>query len=128
MIATSPVLKKSEVKGNKIILTFDDVGTGLKLKSGDKLNEFAIAGDDKKFVWAEAKIVGKNKVEVWSEKIPNPQAVRYAFNNNPPNPNLTNDSGLPAIANSFNLSPDFSFNPVPTSSKVKIILLPLKVC
>ena len=92
----SPVLKKSEVKGNKMILTFDDVGTGLKLKSGDKLNEFAIAGEDKKFVWAEAKIVGKNKVEVWSEKIPNPQAVRYAFNNNPPNPNLTNDSGLPA--------------------------------
>ena len=92
----SPVLKKSEVKGNKIILTFEDVGTGLKLKSGDKLNDFAIAGEDKKFVWAEAKIVGKNKVEVWTEKIPKPQAVRYAFNNNPPNPNLTNDSGLPA--------------------------------
>ncbi|HRH44934.1 MAG TPA: sialate O-acetylesterase [Pyrinomonadaceae bacterium] len=92
----SPRLQRFEVKGNKIILTFDDVGTGLKIKTGDKLNEFAIAGDDKKFIWADAKIVGKNKVEVWSDKIPKPIAVRYAFNNNPKNPNLTNDSGLPA--------------------------------
>lgn len=95
-LTDSPRLQKSQVKGNKIILTFDDVGTGLKIKTGDKLNEFAIAGDDKKFIWAEAKIVGKNKVEVWSDKIPKPVAVRYAFNNNPKNPNLTNDSGLPA--------------------------------
>ena len=49
-----------------MILTFDDVGTGLKNKDGDKLEEFAIAGADKKWVWAEAKIVGKNKVEVSS--------------------------------------------------------------
>lgn len=95
-LANSPVLKSYEVKDNKIILTFDDVGAGLKIKNGDKLNEFAIAGDDKKFVWAEAKIVGKNKVEVWSEMISKPAAVRYAFNNNPKNQNLTNDSGLPA--------------------------------
>lgn len=95
-LTDSPVFKKYEVKNNKIILTFDEVGTGLKIKNGDKLQEFAIAGDDKKFVWAEAKIVGKNKVEVWSEKITNPSAVRYAFNSNPKNPNLTNETGLPA--------------------------------
>ena len=95
-LSDSPVLKKSEVKGDKITLTFDDVGKGLQIKTGEKLNEFAIAGADKKFVWADAKIVGKNKVEVWSDKIKNPVAVRYAFNNNPRNPNLTNDSGLPA--------------------------------
>ncbi|MFT3746529.1 MAG: sialate O-acetylesterase [Pyrinomonadaceae bacterium] len=95
-IATSPVLIKSETKGGKIILTFDDVGSGLKIKKGDKLDEFAIAGADKKFVWAEAKIVGKNKVEVWSSSIAAPMAVRYAFNSNPKNANLTNDSGFPA--------------------------------
>lgn len=95
-IATSPVLKKTEVKGGKIILTFDDVGSGLRIKKGEKLNEFAIAGADKKFVWAEAKIVGKNKVEVWSSAVASPLAVRYAFNSNPKDPNLTNDSGLPA--------------------------------
>ena len=95
-LTNSPVLKSYVIKGNKIELTFDDVGNGLKIKSGDKLEEFAIAGDNKKFVWAEAKIVGKNKVEVWSDKITIPKAVRYAFNNNPKNQNLTNDSGLPA--------------------------------
>ena len=95
-IATSPVLRKTEIRGSKIVLTFDDVGSGLKLKRGDKLNEFAIAGADKKFVWADAKIVGKNKVEVWSSSVASPLAVRYAFNSNPKDPNLTNDSGLPA--------------------------------
>ena len=95
-LSNSPVLQKYEIKGNKIILTFADVGSGLRIKSGDKLNEFAIAGADKKFVWAEAKIIGKDKVEVWSDKVAEPAAVRYAFNNNPRNANLTNDSGLPA--------------------------------
>jgi sialate O-acetylesterase len=91
-----PILKKTETKGSKIVLTFDDVGNGLKIKDGEKLDEFAIAGADKKFYWADAKIVGKNKVEVSSLNVPNPQAVRYAFNNNPKHPNLTNDSNLPA--------------------------------
>lgn len=95
-IATSPVLKKTEIKGGKIILTLDDVGNGLKIKKGDKLEEFAIAGADKKWIWADARIIGKNKVEVWSTAVASPVAVRYAFNSNPKNPNLTNDSGLPA--------------------------------
>ncbi len=92
----SPIFKKYEIKSDKIILIFDEVGSGLRIKSGNKLDEFAIAGEDKKFIWAAAKIVGKNKVEVWSPMVKNPQSVRYAFNNNPKNPNLTNDSGLPA--------------------------------
>jgi sialate O-acetylesterase len=92
----APRFQKAEIKGSKIILTFDDVGNGLKIKDGDKLDEFAIAGADKKFVWAEAKIVGKNKIEVSSPAVSQPVAVRYAFNSNPKHPNLTNDSGLPA--------------------------------
>jgi len=95
-IATSPILTKTEIKPGKVILTFDDVGSGLKIKKGDKLEEFSIAGADKKFVWAEAKIVGKNKIEVWATNVADPRAVRYAFNSNPRNANLTNDSGLPA--------------------------------
>ena len=95
-LSDSPEFQKAEIKGDKIILTFDDVGSGLKIKDGDKLEEFAIAGADKKFVWASAKITGKNKVEVSSPDIKNPLAVRYAFNNNPRHPNLTDDSGLPA--------------------------------
>jgi sialate O-acetylesterase len=92
----APKFKKAEVKGSKIILTFDEVGSGLKIKDGEKLDEFAIAGADKKFVWAAAKIVGKNKIEVASPEVASPLAVRYAFNSNPRHPNLTNDSGLPA--------------------------------
>ncbi|HKP68063.1 MAG TPA: sialate O-acetylesterase [Pyrinomonadaceae bacterium] len=95
-LSDSPVLKKSEVKGGKMLLTFENAGAGLKLTNGDALNEFAIAGADKKWVWAEAKIVGKNNVEVWSPSISVPVAVRYAFNSNPKRPNLTNDSGVPA--------------------------------
>jgi len=95
-LSDSPVLRKAEVKNTKMVLTFDNAGTGLKIASGDKLSEFAIAGADKKWVWAEAKIVGKNKVEVWSVDIGAPVAVRYAFNSNPKHPNLTNDSGVPA--------------------------------
>ena len=95
-IANAPVFTRAEIKGSKIILTFSEVGSGLKIRDGDKLDEFAIAGDDKKWVWADAKIVGKNKVEVSSPSVPKPVAVRYAFNSNPKHPNLTNDSGLPA--------------------------------
>lgn len=95
-ISNSPMIKDAYVKESKVVLVFDDVGSGLKIRDGEKLDEFAIAGADKKFYWADAKIVGKDKVEVSSPNVANPQAVRYAFNNNPRHPNLTNDSGLPA--------------------------------
>ena len=107
----SPVLKNVEIKDSKIVLTFAEVGHGLKIKDGDKLDEFAIAGADKKWVWAEAKIIGKDKIEVSSPAVPEPKAVRYAFNSNPRHPNLTNDTGLPA-------SPFRTDNwPDPTSGK-----------
>ena len=91
-----PVVVRADAKDGKVVLTYDDVGSGLKLKNGEKLEEFAIAGDDKKWYWADARIVGKNRVEVTSPNVKDPKAVRYAFNSNPRNPNLTNDSGLPA--------------------------------
>lgn len=94
--ATGPMLQSSKIAGTKILLTFDEAGAGLKIRDGDKLDEFAIAGADHKWVWAEAKIVGKNRVEVWSPAVTQPLAVRYAFNNNPKHPNLTNETGLPA--------------------------------
>lgn len=96
MTESGPVLHKAEIARSKIVLTFDEAGQGLKMRDGDKLDEFAIAGADHKWHWAEAKIVGKNRVEVWAAAVPQPQAVRYAFNNNPKHPNLTNETGLPA--------------------------------
>ena len=62
---------------------------------GETLDSFEIAGEDKNFVWAKAKIEG-DKVIVWSDKVTNPKYVRYAWADNPYNPNLYNKEGLPA--------------------------------
>ena len=72
-----------EVKGEKAVLTFDHVGTGLYTFDTGEPVGFAICGKDKKFVWAKGKLVGKDKVEVWAEGIDQPFAVRYAWSNNP---------------------------------------------
>jgi sialate O-acetylesterase len=93
---SGPVFREAKSAGSKMIVKFDEVGDGLRLRDGDKLDEFAIAGADHKWYWANAKIVGKGQIEVWSETVPQPVAVRYAFNNNPRHPNLTNETGLPA--------------------------------
>ena len=59
------------------------------------MSEFAIAGADKKFVWAKARIEG-DKVIVWNDAVLNPMYVRYARGDDPVNPNLFNKEGLPA--------------------------------
>jgi len=61
---------------------------------GSQVEGFAICGEDKAWVWADAKIDG-NTVVVWSAKVPKPIAVRYAWSNNP-TCNLANGAGLPA--------------------------------
>jgi sialate O-acetylesterase len=96
MTGSGPIFRNASISGSKIILTFDEAGKGLRIRDGNKLNEFAIAGPDHQWRWAEASIQGRNHVVVWSDAVPRPEAVRYAFNNNPKNPNLTNESGLPA--------------------------------
>ncbi len=93
---SGPVFREAKISGSKIIVRFDETGNGLRIRDGDKLDEFAIAGSDHKWYWANAKISGKDAVEVWSDAVPQPVAVRYAFNNNPRHPNLTNETGLPA--------------------------------
>ena len=93
---SGPVFREAKITGSKIVVKFDEAGAGLTIRDGDKLEEFAIAGADHKWYWANAKIVGKNAIEVWSDGVPQPVAVRYAFNNNPQHPNLTNETGLPA--------------------------------
>ncbi|MXV51841.1 sialate O-acetylesterase [Pedobacter sp. HMF7647] len=92
---SGPVFQYAQVKDNQIILSFDHIGSGLISNDGEALSEFAIAGADKKFVWAKAKIEGE-KVIVWSDEIKQPLYVRYAWADNPVNPNLYNKEGLPA--------------------------------
>jgi sialate O-acetylesterase len=91
----SPNYKAMEKNGNKIIVTFDHVGAGLKPFDVAKTSGFAVAGNDHKFVWADAKLVGKDKVEVWSDQVSDPVAVRYAWADNPVC-NLYSREGLPA--------------------------------
>ncbi|VAX40467.1 Sialic acid-specific 9-O-acetylesterase [hydrothermal vent metagenome] len=89
----SPQYKSMKVHGDKIVLTFDYVGSGLDLFDVRKPIGFAIAGDNKKFVWAEAKIISKNQVIAWSSSVKKPVSVRYAWANNPVC-NLRNKEGL----------------------------------
>ena len=89
-----PHYTKMKVEGGKVILSFDHLGGGLMAKDGDKLKGFAIAGEDKHFVWADAEIVG-NTIVVSASTVDKPVAVRYNWANNPIG-NLFNKEGLPA--------------------------------
>ena len=91
----SPVqlYRNLEIKGNKAILHFDHVGKGLEARDGE-LKGFAICGEDRKFVWAKAEIVG-NTVVVSSPEVAQPVAVRYGWADFP-EVNLWNKDGLPA--------------------------------
>ena len=83
-----------EIKGNKAVITFDHVGAGLYSFDVRDPKGFAICGPDKKFVWANARIVGKDKVEIWAEGV-TPEQVRYAWAVNPVC-TLMSREGLPA--------------------------------
>ncbi len=91
---SGPLYKSMQVDGNKIRLSFTHIDSGLEVKGSASLKGFTIAGADKKFVWAGAKIDG-NTVIVSSPKVKNPVAVRYAWASNPIC-NLYNKAGLPA--------------------------------
>lgn len=95
IVYSGPVYESMKVVDNKIELTFSNIGSGLMANDGKELTRFAIAGADKKFVWAKATIVGE-KVIVESPEVSNPVAVRYAWANNPSGCNLYNKEGLPA--------------------------------
>jgi len=83
LVYRSPEYKSMERKGNKIEITFQYVDQGLQTFDVKEVRGFTIAGADKKFVNAQARIVGKDKVEVWSDAVPDPVAVRYAWADNP---------------------------------------------
>ena len=91
-----PIYKSMEISKDKVILSFDHIGSGLKAKDMyGYVKGFAIAGADKKFHWAKAQIEG-DKVVVSSKAVPSPVAVRYGWSNNPQDVNLYNNEGLPA--------------------------------
>src|SRR5690606_11257447 len=95
LVRVGPVYKSMSVEGNKVTLTFEVGNSPLTAYYREELTDLAIAGEDPKFVWANARIVGKDKVEVWSEQVAQPVAVRYNWSNSPQG-NLYNAHYLPA--------------------------------
>ncbi len=89
IVYSGPLYQSSVIDGNKITVSFTNTGSGLMTSDDEAPAEFAIAGADKKFVWANAKIDG-DKIVVWSDEVPAPLYVRYAWADNPVNPNLYN--------------------------------------
>jgi len=93
IVYSGPLYKSMKVQGDKAIVRFDYVGSGLAAQDGE-LKGFTIAGGDRKFVPAQAEIVG-DKVVVRSSEVSKPVAVRYGWADYPV-VNLWNKEGLPA--------------------------------
>jgi len=95
IVHSGPLYTKHQQDDGAVRITFDHVGDGLKTADDKPLAGFAIAGEDRKFVWAEAEIAGPSTVLVRSAEVANPVAVRYSWAANPRG-NLVNSAGLPA--------------------------------
>lgn len=91
----SPRYKEMEIRDGRVRITLDHVSEGgLWSFDVEDVMGFSIAGEDQKFVWANATIIDQNTVEVWSDEIPAPVAVRYGWAINP-KLNLYDRNGLP---------------------------------
>ncbi|MFH1748201.1 MAG: sialate O-acetylesterase [Planctomycetota bacterium] len=93
LVYSGPLYKSMKVEGARIRLSFEHVGGGL-VCDGDALTHFVIAGADRRFVPAQARIDGATVV-VWSDAVSEPVAVRYGWGT-ADQPNLKNREGLPA--------------------------------
>ncbi|HWL74853.1 MAG TPA: hypothetical protein VNQ74_13370, partial [Burkholderiaceae bacterium] len=93
VVPSGPLFDRSTIAGDKVRIRFK-YGSGLKTIDDGPLKGFAIAGEDRRFVWADARIDG-DTVIVSSPMVPKPAAVRYGWADNPI-ANLYNKAGLPA--------------------------------
>ncbi len=96
IVSSGPTFESMEVDGNKVKIHFSSTGKGLEFRNENLPSGFAISGEDRAFVWAQARIIDNETIEVWSPEIEHPTAVRYAWGDNP-DANLYNKEGLPAV-------------------------------
>ncbi len=96
LIPTGPSYRRQMVASGKIAVYFNNAGKKLT-QDGERLTGFAIAGEDRKWHWADAVIDPDRKNRVWvsSPAVPEPVAVRYGWSDYPV-VNLKNSEGLPA--------------------------------
>lgn len=92
--STSPRLEKAEAQDGKMLVTLKDVEGNLRAVDAGEVQGFAVAGEDRRWHEAQAKITGANTLEVWSDAVASPVAVRYAWADNPVC-NLYTSNGLP---------------------------------
>jgi len=92
---SGPLYESMRVEGDSAVVTFKEVAEGLMVVPGEKLQGFTIAGEDRQFYQATARIISENEVSVQSPQVNNPVAVRYGWANNPKT-NLYNEAFLPA--------------------------------
>jgi sialate O-acetylesterase len=90
-----PVPAKVHFEKGRAVVEFEKVGKGLKLSRGRELRGFALAGRERKWSWARARILGTNRVEVKASGAAKPAALRYGWATNPDS-NLSGSHGLPA--------------------------------
>jgi sialate O-acetylesterase len=103
---SGPLYRRCRVEGARVLVTFAHATGGLMTgkkvgvapvsEVAEELKWFQIAGADKQWSWAQATIVGNDTVAVWSDAVPVPVAVRYAWMMGPTGANLYNRAGLPA--------------------------------
>ena len=96
IVYSGPLFKSCSIETDKVRIAFEQVGSGLKSRDGAALKRFEIAGNDRVWHWAEAKLSGSDSVIVSSPNVKKPSAVRYAWASNPEGANLVNSVGLPA--------------------------------
>lgn len=94
VVATGPTLRAVECRPAALALHFDHATGGLQVR-GETLGEFAVAGEDRQWHWAQARIESANVVVVSAPEVPAPVAARYAWEGNP-QATLFNAAGLPA--------------------------------
>ena len=94
VVCYGPRFAGMKVEGDQARISYTEVNGGLVAQGGGPLRGFAVCGEDKKWVWAEARIEGE-MVVLSSPEVPKPVAVRYAYADNPIC-NLYNQAGLPA--------------------------------
>ena len=94
IVSRSPLYKSMEVRDARVHVHFDHVGGGLDTFDVRRPIGFTIAGEDGDFVTANARIVDKDTMEVWSDDVTQPAHVRYAWADNPIC-NVQNREGLP---------------------------------
>ena len=94
VVASGPVFRSVERIDHALRVRFDHADGGLVVR-GNQPEEFSVAGADRKWHWAQARLDGDDAIVVVSPEVPEPVAVRYAWQSNP-KANLFNGAGLPA--------------------------------